>query len=99
MNDQDGVPDTVEGEDDDGVKGEADGKEEEENAEDDGEEGDDDEMEEEESDTHAECGKEQFFYFVFEAKKFLDSETKTKVEESVNEEIRQLNKDHAVDVR
>ena len=53
-----------------------------------------------ESDTHEEsegCGKEQFFDFVFEAENFLDSETETEMEESLNAVIRRFNKDNAID--
>ena len=53
-----------------------------------------------ESETHEiceGCGKEQFFDFVFEAENFLDSETETEMEESLNAVIRRFNKDNAID--
>ena len=53
-----------------------------------------------ESETHEECegcGKEQFFDFVFEAEKFLDSETETEMKKSYIADIRRFNKVHAID--
>ena len=58
------------------------------------EEGDD------ESETHEECEgceKEQFFDFVFEAEKFLDSETELEMKKSYIANIRIFNKVHASD--
>ena len=103
MREQDGVPETVEDdeENEDEVEGEKD--EEDDEVEEDDYVDEDGEVEEEvvegddDSETNEECGKEQFFDFVFEAEKFLDSETETEMKKSYIANIRRFNKVHAID--